>query len=419
MRILHIIQRYWPCGGGAEKHLHEISRRLVQDGHQVTVYTTNADDFAHFWNPRKSTLKRESDTHEGVEIRRFPVRHLPAARLAFPALRRLMITLSNLPIETTFLLKRLSRYAPWVPEMEQALRKSRGEFDLIAGMTICFESLLIPALAAARREKIPFLIYPLTHFGESERNRFRKYYTMRHQIALSREADGVLAQTKLERDFLVTNGVRPERITITGSGVNPEQVQGGEADRFRRNHKLEGPIVFSIGTLCRDKGTLDRLAAMQQLWAKGRKAHLVLAGAVMDDFRAAFARLPASVQERCHVLGFIDQQEKRDLLAAGDVFVLPSRTDSFGIVYLEAWLYQKPVIGAAAGGVQEVIQEGKTGFLVPYGDREKLADRIANLLDDQALARQMGQQGREKVLAQHTWERVYAQVKPIYEEFHA
>jgi glycosyltransferase involved in cell wall biosynthesis len=278
---------------------------------------------------------------------------------------------------------------------------------------------LIPALAAARRNQIPFLIYPLTHLGESERSRFGKYYTMRHQIALSCAADCVLAQTELERDFLVTRGVQPERVIVAGPGVNPGEVQGGDADRFRQKHNLTGPIVFSIGTLCRDKGTLNTLAAMQQLWANGREAHLVLAGTMMDDFRAAFARLPASVQKRCHMLGFIDLEEKRDLLAAGDLFVLPSRTDSFGIVYLEAWLHQKPVIGAAVGGVQEVIREGETGFLVPYGDSERLAGRIANLIDDPDLGRQMGRKGRDKVLAHHTWNRIYAQLKPVYEGFYA
>ncbi len=418
MRILHVIQRYWPCGGGAEEHLHEISRRLVEDGHQVTVYTTNADDFGHFWDPRKPTLERDHDIHEGIEIRRFPVRHLPAAPLSFPALRRLMITLSDMPVDTIPLLEHLARFAPWVPELERALGPAVGEFDLIAGMTICFESLLIPALAAARRERIPFLIYPLTHFGESERSRFRKYYTMRHQIALSRAADQVMAQTEMERDFFVAHNIQPEQITVAGPGVNPEEVLGGDAGRFRHKHNLEGPIVFSIGTLCRDKGTLDTLAAMQRLWADGCQAHLVLAGAVMDDFRSAFGRLPAPARERCHVMGFVDQDEKRDLLAAGDVFVLPSRTDSFGIVYLEAWLYQKPVIGAAAGGVQEVIQEGETGFLVPFGASERLADRIADLLNDQVRAREIGRKGRDKVLTHHTWDRVYPRVKAVYERYH-
>jgi glycosyltransferase involved in cell wall biosynthesis len=80
-------------------------------------------------------------------------------------------------------------------------------------------------------------------------------------------------------------------------------------------------------------------------------------------------------------------------------------------------LYNTPVIGAAAGGVQEVIQEGKTGFLIPYGDRELLAIRITQVLDDRALACRMGERGRKKVLDHHTWERVYANVKPVYEAF--
>src|SRR3712207_8646872 len=74
-------------------------------------------------------------------------------------------------------------------------------------------------------------------------------------------------------------------------------------------------------------------------------------------------------------------EDKRDLNAAGQVFCMPSRTDSFGIVYLEAWLNGVPVIGARAGGVPEIIDDGVDGYLVEFGDVAALANRIELLLD--------------------------------------
>ena len=94
---------------------------------------------------------------------------------------------------------------------------------------------------------------------------------------------------------------------------------------------------------------------------------------------------------------------------------MPSRTDTFGIVYLEAWLYDKPVIGAAAGGVPEVIADGVTGYLVPFGAVAALADRIARLLADPALRARLGAAGHAAVLREHTWDAKIARITAIYE----
>ena len=81
-------------------------------------------------------------------------------------------------------------------------------------------------------------------------------------------------------------------------------------------------------------------------------------------------------------MGVVQGQIKQDLLAATDIFVLPSRIDSFGIVFLEAWAYGKPVIGGNAGGIPDVIAHGHDGLLVDYGDVDGLADAMRTLLLD-------------------------------------
>ena len=103
-----------------------------------------------------------------------------------------------------------------------------------------------------------------------------------------------------------------------------------------------------------------------------------------------------------------------DLLDAIAILALPSRTESFGIVYLEAWAYGKPVIGAQAWGVKTVIDNGQDGLLVPFGDVSALADAIHTLAENPELRRSMGERGRHKVIAQHTWAHKYPQVRQIY-----
>ena len=142
MRILHIIQRYWPARGGAEIHLGEISTRLAADGHQVTVATTDALDFELFWDRRCRRVMRREEWHGGVRILRFPVRHLPASPLTYPAWRRLLSLLSAFRPIPAEVLSWMTRYTPWVPDLWHWLESTDDAFDLVGGMTICFEPLL-------------------------------------------------------------------------------------------------------------------------------------------------------------------------------------------------------------------------------------------------------------------------------------
>ena len=417
MRILHVIQRYWPAGGGAERHLHEISRRLVRDGHAVTVYTTDAEDFQLFWDRRKARFDHLSDTHDGVEIRRFRVRHLPFAGLSFPVVRRSMSHLSDLPLNMTGLLPHVGQFTPWAPDLRAALRDAGPVWDVAAGMTITYDALLWPAMEWAQRWRRPWLVYPLTHMADSGRGAVRRYYTMQHQLELSRRAAWVFAQTEAERAFLVERGVAGERIIVAGVGINPDEYGGGDARRAWETLNLPPgtPLVLSLGTASRDKGTVDVLAAMRRLWAAGSPARLVVAGSVQDHFQRVVDALPDADRARIHLLGYVGDPVKQDLLAAAAVMCLPSRADSFGIAYLEAWMYGKPVVGARVAGIADVIADGEDGLLVPFGAPEALADALARLLADAAWRAALGERGRVKVLARYTWEQVYQRVRPAYE----
>jgi len=417
LRILHVIQRYWPARGGAETHLGEISTRLAAEGHQVTVATTDALDFELFWDPARRRIAQRQEEQRGVRILRFPVRHVPVPPLAYPGVRRLLWLLSALrpaPVEWLF---RLARFTPWAPDLWRWLDSTDEMFDLAAGMTICFEPLLEAGLRFAQRRKIPFVVYPLTHLGAGDKpgeDALSRFYTMRHQVDLVKASDAVVAQTPAERDFYERRGVSGERILVAGPGVTPSEVLGGNGERFRRRHNLQGPLVVFLSAMSYDKGTVHLVEAIRRLWRAGRSIELVLAGAVLAPFRAYLDRLPEADRKRVRVLGSVTEDEKRDLLAAADMFVMPSRTDSFGIIYLEAWLYQKPVIGARAWGVSDVIQDGKTGLLVPFGDVPTLAAAIAHLIDHPAERQSMGERGQALVYQLHTWERKCALISDLY-----
>jgi glycosyltransferase involved in cell wall biosynthesis len=191
-------------------------------------------------------------------------------------------------------------------------------------------------------------------------------------------------------------------------------VVGGDAGRLRQRLGLVGPIVCAIGAMHHDKGTPHLVEAMERLWHRGSDATLVLAGPSMDSFSAFMAGRSEATRERTRVLGYVSDEEKRDLLAAADVFAMPSRTDSFGIAFLEAWLNGCPVIAAAAGGVPDVVEHNLGGLIVPFGGIDELASAIQLLLTDRALAARLADHGARQTRAHHTWDDVYDRVRPWF-----
>ncbi len=413
MRILHVVPRYWPYLGGSERWFQEISERLAADGHRVTVLTTNAWDLEYFWDRRKQTIPIEEETHKGVLIRRLPVRHLPFSGIVFPGTQRAMCMIARGPRLARKALFTLGTTMPWVPSLRGTLSRLNPAPEIVHAATVPFDSLIYYPQQYARSRGIPFIMSPQTHLGEPESDEVRRHYTLPNQIEMMRRSTFVIVRTGIERDALEALGVPPEKMVRVPAGAEPREMTGMGA-RFRQKHGLRQPIVFSLGALAYDKGSMTLVEAMKLLWSEGLEVHLVMAGPLMEPFRQYLKAQPDEVKARCLVPGFVSPEEKSDLLDAGDVFVMASRTDSFGIVYLEAWLNRKPVIGAWAGGVPDVISQGEDGFLVRFGDAAGLATRIKQLLGDRELAEEMGRRGEKKTLESYTWDRVYEQTLPLY-----
>lgn len=416
MHFLHVIHRYYPFTGGSEGYVQDLGERLVADGHRVTVLTTDAWDLEHFRVPGCRSIQERDAVHNGVRIVRFPVRRLPGAPRSYDLLRRLTMRLGRFR-GATALQRHLALLTPRVPDLSRYLARSSDRFDVVHTTNIGVESLIIPAARYAERRRIPHVCTPFVHLGEPENQGTLRQYTQPHQLDLLRGAARVVVQTELERRALLARGVEDTRLRTVGCWVFPGDLAGGNAKRFRQTYHITGRVVLSIGAAAYSKGTVHTIEAMRRIWDAGYDVTLVLvASASLPEFKAFFAALPEPVKKRVRLIEAAPHHVKLDALAAADVFVLPSRTDSFGIVYLEAWAYKLPVVGARAGGVPDVIDHGSNGLLVKFGDVPRLASHVTQLLDDPALAQSLGENGHAKMLHNYTFEQKYAAIKQVYDE---
>lgn len=412
MKILHVVQRYPPAIGGSELVFEQLSERLAARGHTVTVWTTDALEIERFWSPTAPALPAGETERNGVTVWRARVRHLAPTDQVYHRLRWLAITLAPLP-GTLPLLRGIASLTPFVPSLARRAQWGDDRFDLVHAGCAPYDSLMIWAQRFAARRRIPFLMTPFAHLGRPEDWEIRRHYTLPHQIELMRRADAVFVQTALEGEALAQLGVPRRAIRRSGAGIEPAALAGGDGARFRRRHGITGPIVVFLGVALPEKGALDVLAAVRRLRADGCPVTLVVAGKRTPAFDAALAAGPA---DSCLVLGPISEAQKRDLLAAGTLLALPSRTESFGIVYCEAWSAGLPVIGAAAGAPAEVIEDGVTGRLVPFGDVSALAAAIRELITNPEQAQRLANAGRAHAHTRHTWQAVVDRVEAVYRE---
>lgn len=377
MRLLYTLTAYPPSIGGAQFLQHSLAVQLSQR-HQVQVIS--------FWDNNRTDWLRGTTITAPLHAHDYEIDGIPVHRLGISIPDRLQLLPWTL-LYYAMMGVALPRAAHIVAQYVLDVGKHP---DLIHNVRIGREVLSFASLYAARRLDIPFVLTPV-HHPRWVGWKYRQY------LKLYREADAVNALTYAEKQALVELGVREERIFVTGTGAR--LADAANPDQFRRKYGLTGPIILFLGQHYPYKGYLQLLQAAPLVWQKAPEACFVFAGPAVKQSGQVFA---AQADPRIVQLGQIDTQEKTDALAACDLLCLPSTQESFGAVYIEAWHFSKPVIGAKIPAVAEVIDDGVDGFLVDQ-EPAQIADRICQLLQQPALAQQMGAAGSRKAQARYSW----------------
>jgi glycosyltransferase involved in cell wall biosynthesis len=379
MKILHVVPTYLPAvrHGGPIRAVHGLARALVDRGHEVVVHTTNlhGDSLLDLPTDRAVDL-------DGVSVRYFQVS--PPRRLARSA------------------------------AMATELRRSIGSFDA-AHLHSLF---LWPTRAAARaaeRARTPYVVSPrgmlvpeLVRRRGTMRKRLWIRFVERRTLA---RASRLVVTTLLEGDEARAFGFALPPIEVLANGVDP-----GEAEAARSLDSVaarrDGPPVFVyLGRLSWKKG----LESLIEAFALVEGARLVLAGndeeGLGERLRASAARL--GVADRVELAGFVEGEKKQALLDGARALVLPSISENFGNVVLEAWARGVPVIVTPGVGLASEVYACGGGLVAP-SDAATLAAALVELRDDGLMARDMGERGRRAVLERFTWPALATRAESIY-----
>ena len=331
-----------PEAGGAELHLFEILRRLVARGHSATVVVSG-------WRG----AERKADV-DGIEIRRVGGRHSFAVRGRGAVRKALRERRYDLVIED---INKLPLYLPLVTRLPLYVI-----IPHLFGTTVFQEASWPVATVVWSAERPIPLVYRRAAF---------------HAISDSTRKD------------LVGRGIASAAVRVIYPGVNSEWYAPlWEAGRDSR------PTFLYVGRLKRYKGLETALRAVAVVRSRVHGVRFELAGT--GDDRRRLERLAAGlgVADAVQFLGYVSDEQKRDLMRRAWAVVFPSAKEGWGLSNVEAAACGTPAVAADRPGLRESVRHEETGLLVPHGDAEALAAALIRFASDGDLVERFGRAAR-------------------------
>ncbi len=280
---------------------------------------------------------------------------------------------------------------------------------------------------AAWLNRVPCRFYTLHGLRFETTNGLKRRLLIHAERLACRFAHRVICVSNSVREKAIASGLATHaRTAVLGSGscngvdtsrfaAAPEIVRQAADLRYQLGIPAQAPVVLFVGRLTRDKGIPELLEAFLQLNNQFPEVRLLFVGCFEDG-----DPLPADVRRRLEahprVILAGAANDTIPYYAIADVLVLPSHREGLPTVVLEAHAAGKPVVGASATGIVDLVVNGETGLLFPIGDVQALAEAMTRLVTDKALARKLGLAGQEQVKRNFRQEHVWQALRREYLE---
>lgn len=386
MKILMLTWEYPPrIVGGIARVVHDLSKRLIKDGHEVTVvtYRDNAD-------------VPEYENDKGVNVYRVD---------------NYMIHPNN--------------FIDWIMQLNfNMLSKAteiinkEGGFDVIHA-----HDWLVTYAAKSLKNAYDIPIVATIHATEAGRNSGIHDETQRYindtEWLLTYEATEVIVNSNyMKNEIQILFGLPFDKINVIPNGINLSNFTGIERDYdFRRQYAMDNEkIILYVGRLVYEKGVQHLIAAMPKILSNYNDAKLIIAGrgGMMDELRAEASNL--GLNDKIYFTGYLNSKQVQKMYKCADVAVFPSTYEPFGIVALEAMLAGVPTVVSDVGGLDEIVTHGVDGMKSYAGNANSIADSVTALLYDHQLATNVSKKAKQKVKDQFNWEKIAQDTHFTYEK---
>lgn len=424
--ILYIPTRYFPSISGAEFYFQRIAELLsTKYSYKIEIYTSNALDFKALRDKSGKIITPRNKFYNEVnnlKINRFPVDYnisnseiLNKLKL-IPAYNAL-----NLHDNTT---KNILKNGPYLGALlDKLLKKQHLKYDLVHTTYFPYFNCVIGLIIGSLIKK-PIICTPFFHFSNPR-------YTDLKTNNILNKFDLLIACTNLERASLIQKcKIHPEKIKVIPMGVDYKKFDKKEKNllsnySFKQHFFKTGEKKYKLILFCGyknyEKGALSILNSIPHILKKIKKVYFVFIGPSTIAFNQELSKINKLKNVRIvnftpdNMTGYFDKK-KIAAFQEADIYLMPSRSDAFGISFLEAWAAGKPVIGAKIGATPEVIRENIDGLLVEFDDPEDIANKVITLLKSKNLRKKLGLAGKLKVSRNYTWELIAKETNYTYQD---
>lgn len=378
MKLLHLVSTYLPAYryGGPIKSVHELNKRLVKKGVDVSVYTTNLD------GPSKLevSLKKEMIV-DGVKVYYFPV-----------------------------------TFRPWQYSYSwhRILAKNIKDFDLIHITSVFLAASALGAHYAKKFRK-PYIISPR---GSLMKEPLEKKSPFKKKIYLSliekrnlAGASAVHFTAEAEKEEYLKAGLPLKRAIVIPNGLDLAEFQLNEVNHrkidFRQKFDIspDKKIILFLSRLNWKKGLDTLIPAFAEVVKREPKAVLVLAGGDDENYLKEIKKLIEIKEIEKNKIIFTGMLLGEDKIAAyrdSDVFVLPSYSENFGQVVVEAMYFGLAVVITKNVGISPSVERADAGLVIDK-DEKQLTEAILKILNNPDLAKKMGQRGKQLAATEFSW----------------
>ncbi|MHA1311855.1 MAG: glycosyltransferase family 4 protein [Candidatus Helarchaeota archaeon] len=416
MNISHVVQRYFPAISGSELYFQKISEHLIEK-HKIKVLCSNALDFRAFGTPKGKIIESKYSQINNVPIFRFPIKYSYFINkfplIEYKTIKKLLKQIGRFrnPLIDAY---NLLINGPYCPDLLEFLLSINS--DIIHSTCFPFATNLF-ALIAGKMKRVPTLTTPFFHFAN-------KRYQNPSLLRILKFFDMILVCSKLEAQYIINHGGIKrfdKKIKLIKMGVDIKKFTRAKPKKLRQKFGINSkPLVLFCGYKNYEKGAIHILKSIKYVIKRVPDVVFMFIGPSTKAFNIEKGKLKSDYKKHIINIGVVPYDNikiKISSFMASDIYVMPSRSDAYGIAFLEAFACKKPVIGANIGATPEIIQNNHNGILVPFGAPNVLGNAIVRLLKNPGLRDELGYNGYQKIKNQ-TWENVSKKIEEIYLSFY-